>query len=312
MPATTDEGERPLVSVVLPTYERGSVIDDAIESVLDQTYDDLELVVVDGGSTDATAAVVEGFDDRRVRYHRRAEPAGVSAARNAGVALTSGDVVAFVDADDRWRADKLARQVEAYEDGHSVVYCGLRKAGDDGEARRRSGASGDVFEEVLSMSVPTYTSTLLVDRAAFERAGGFDEALPCFEDWELCLRLARETTFAFVDGPLVVKGTGEDSLSGDPERLAEAVDRLDERYDLPAATRARLLADVGITHCEAGRLADARPYLRRALAADPSRGKAAVALAFAVAGSQTAFDAGMGALYDAERTLSRVTARLTA
>lgn len=174
-------GPSPRVSVVLPTYERGEVVGEAVESVLSQTYADLELLVIDDGSTDGTSAVIEGFDDDRVRYHHRETRRGVSAARNAGIAAARGEIVAFVDSDDRWRAEKLQRQIARLDRGppaRGLVLTGITKP--EGEPRTREGASGEIHEAVRRMNVPTYTSTLLVRAEALDRCGGFDERLDCF------------------------------------------------------------------------------------------------------------------------------------
>lgn len=301
----TTAGRSPLVSVVLPTYERGAVVGRAIESVLSQTYDRLELIVVDGGSTDETPAVVDSFDDDRLRYLRRERREGVGAARNAGIREADGDLIAFVDSDDRWRAEKLRRQVDAYERGGpncGAVYTGMSK--EYGEPIAMAWRSGDVAAAMRRLDLPTYTSILLFSREAIERCGAFDEDLPCFEDWELCLRVAEEYEFAYVDDPLVVKGTSGDNISADPDRLVRAIRRLRERYDLPAETEAQLFADAGVTHCEAGRLAEGRPYLRRALRRDV-RLNTAAALLFSLTGSPAAFDALMGGLYAVEGALHR-------
>lgn len=288
------------VSVVLPTYNRASVLAGAIESVFAQTHQPLDLIVVDGGSTDGTDAVLDRVEDDRLRIVRREEPAGPSAARNAGVRAADGDYVAFIDADDRWRPPKLERQLAALRrvDG-DVALTGLEKP--SGEPRTRNGVEGDVREAVERLDVPTYTSTLLVSRAAFERVGGFDESLGCFEDWDLCLRLSRRYAFGFADAPLVVKGTDGTSISADPDRLAAAFRRLDRRYELPRTARAQFLADVGITHCEAGRLASGRSYIVRSLRLDPGRPKIVAALAFSLTGSPALFDAAMEGVYGAER-----------
>lgn len=302
--------DRPLVSVVLPTYNRASVLPGAIESALSGTYDRLELVVVDGGSTDETPAVVESYDDPRVEYVRRDSSEGVSAARNLGIERSSGDLVAFVDSDDRWRPDALARRAAALRaapPAYGVAYCGIEKR--EGEPITRSGRSGDVREALRHLAVPTYTSTLVVRRALLERVGGFDEALPCFEDWELCLRLARECAFVYVDEPLVVKGESGDNVSADPDRLLTAIERLEATYDLPADTRARLLADAGATHCEAGRVADGRDYLERAIRLDPTRFNAVAAYLLSLTGSSTAYDVGIGGVYAAQQRLERMLAR---
>ena len=290
------------VSVVLPTAGRGSVVGDAIESVLEQSHESLELLVVDGGPADRTRSVVDSISDPRLRYHRHAEDAGPSTARNAGVRESDGEFVAFIDSDDRWRADKLERQVAAVREAGpdcAVAYTGVEK--DFDEPRTRSGASGDVEAAVRRMEVPTYTSTLLVRRRAFEDCGGFDESLPCFEDWELCLRLASEHEFRFLDGSLVEKGTTGDNLSAEPDRLSESVKRLRQQYDLPTETLAHLYADVGITYCETGQFREGRTNLRRALRRQPGRPKAVAALVLSLSGSQTTFDSAMSRVYEFER-----------
>lgn len=290
------------VSVVLPTADRADVLDGAIESVRAQTYEDWRLVVVDGGSDDRTPKLVRGYDDPRIRYLRQDDSVGVSAARNRGIDATNGEIVAFVDSDDRWRPEYLDRQVSALadvDDGTAVAYCGMRKA--HGQPLTRQGTSGDVHEAIRRMDVPTYTSTLLVLRDAVEACGGFDERLPCFEDWELCLRLSRRYRFVTAGETLVVKGKTSDSISADGDRLAEAVSVLADEYELPAKTWAQLLADVGRTYCESGRLAAGRPYLRQALRLDPTRYHAAAALVFSLPGSSRGFDSAMEAVYAVER-----------
>ncbi|UPM44662.1 glycosyltransferase family 2 protein [Halocatena salina] len=93
--------------------------------------------------------------------------------------------------------------------------------------------------------MPTYTSTPLVRRETVANCGGFDENLPCFEDWELCLRLAESYKFIYLDRALVTKGTGTANISAEPSRLVEAIERLCKQYTLPRDTRAQLLADAG-------------------------------------------------------------------
>lgn len=291
-----------LVSVVLPTYERGSVVATAVESVLAQSYERFELLVVDGGSTDGTREAVESIGDPRVRYYRRAEPAGASTARNVGVRETDGEFVAFIDSDDRWHPDKLRRQVATLRAGgsdYAVAYTGIEK--DAGEPRTREGESGDVEAAVRRMAVPTYTSTLLVRRRALAGCGGFDESLPCFEDWDLCLRLAADHEFAYLPDSLVAKGTPGDNISAEPDRLITAVHRLRTKHDLPDGTLARLLEDAGVTACEAEQFDRGQTYLREALRRDPCRLDAAAAFLLSLPESPAVFDGAMDCIYALKR-----------
>lgn len=120
----------PLVSVVIPTYNRAEFLPRAVESVLRQTVDDFELIVVDDASTDDTEAVVERFDDPRVEYVRHGTNRGGSAARNTGIERSSGEYIAFLDSDDEWYPRKLERQVEelrSRSDEWVATYCGFER-----------------------------------------------------------------------------------------------------------------------------------------------------------------------------------------
>lgn len=303
--SVTDEkpgSDDPTVSVVVPTYESASVVSGAIDSAFDQSHRPDEVVVVDGGSSDGTRDVLDGVGDERLHVVGRDRPAGPGAARNVGVEESEGEYVAFLDADDRWRPSKLARQLAALDRADaSVSLTGIEKPA--GEPRTRDGAEGNVHEAIKRLDVPTYTSTLLASRTALAEVEGFDESLRCFEDWELCLRLSRNYRFAFVDDPLVVKGTGEDNVSADPDRLASAFERLDRRYALPRCARAQFLADVGLTHFESGRFAAGRPYVVRSLELEPRQPKAAIALALSLTRSRETYATAMGGVYGAERLL---------
>ncbi len=220
------------MSVVIPTYNRAHLVVDAVASVLAQSHADLELIVVDDGSTDDTAARIAAISDRRLRYVR-GRHGGVSAARNLGVLRAAGDLVAFLDSDDLWQRDKLACEVAvlARHPEVDVVFSDLEKRHGDRVyasfmretavfSRRLCGVSypdGLVLEPremqlCLLEEVPIKPSALVVRRQAFDRVGGFDEAWTSSEDWELLLRLARDHQFAYLDRPLAVLFISPDSL----------------------------------------------------------------------------------------------------
>jgi hypothetical protein len=220
------------VSVVIPTYNRAHSVVDAVRSVLAQSFEDLELIVVDDGSTDDTGDRIGAVRDPRLSYVR-ARHAGVSAARNLGVRRTSGELLAFLDSDDLWRRDKLTREVALLRRRPDVdaVFSDLEKRHGDRvypsfmretavlSARLRGDSYPDglvlgVREMYLCLleEVPIKPSALVVRRAAFERVGGFDESWTSSEDWELLLRLARVHRFAYLDVPLTVLFISPDSL----------------------------------------------------------------------------------------------------
>lgn len=197
------------LSVVIPTYNYGRFIGEALASVLDQSLVPSEIVVVDDGSTDNTADIVRGFGDR-VRYIRQ-ENKGVSEARNRGVAETSGALIAFLDADDTWEPTKLEKQAARFgaDEKIGLVHCGMREFdAETGEtiAVHLDGGEDGIAENLLLWDGPVVVGpggTIMVSRQAFEEAGGFDARMKCGEDWDLCYRMARKYKVGFVPEPLV-------------------------------------------------------------------------------------------------------------
>ncbi len=227
-----------MVSVVLPSYNRAHLIRRAIASVLSQSYRAFELVVVDDGSTDGTREVMDTLDDPRIQYIRHSRNRGAAAARNTGIGAGEGEYVAFQDSDDEWLPHKLQRQMDVLTRSSpqiGVVYSSFWKVRGSGKRvyppRSRRWASlipsevrrleGDIRTALLRGN-PVTTQAALVRRACFDRVGTFDERLPCLQDWELWLRVSQHYHFAFVDDPLLIVYPTADSISGDPERLAEA------------------------------------------------------------------------------------------
>ena len=178
----------PKVSVVITTYNRAALLPRAIRSVLAQTYEDYELIIVDDCSTDDTPEVVQRFADSRIHAVRQAENRGQSAAVNTGIRLARGEYIAFLDDDDEWVDTKLLHQVrtlDASDPRVGLVYTwfdyvdaasGVRRAGG------RSVMSGDLWEDMLQLGVPAPTSTYLVRAEAARQIGGFDETLTNLTD----------------------------------------------------------------------------------------------------------------------------------
>lgn len=257
--------ERMTVSVVIPTYNRAQTVMDAIRSVLVQTFSDLELIVVDDGSTDDTATRVGAVADPRLRYVR-GRHAGVSAARNLGVRQARSELVSFLDSDDIWHTDKLACEVAylARRPEVDAVFTDLEKRHGDRvypsfmrqtavfsrRLLRTTHPDGLVLEPremrlCLLEEVPIKPSALTMRRRAFEDVGGFDETWSSSEDWEFLLRLARAHRFAYLDRPLAVLFISPDSLHiVDQSRGEAAMIRLLLRERLALVDDAEALAAV--------------------------------------------------------------------
>lgn len=192
------------------------MVREAVESVLRQTYRADEVIVVDDGSDDGTAERLGacGPSVKTVVQQRR----GVSAARNLGVAWAQGEFVAFLDSDDLWHPRKLACQTAFMVQRPAVEICQsaeiwIRRGGRVNQGKRHRKPSGDIFRASLDLCVVS-PSTVMMRKRLFDRLGGFDETLPVCEDYDLWLRIARDTPVFLLDLPLVTKRGGHpDQLS---------------------------------------------------------------------------------------------------
>jgi glycosyltransferase involved in cell wall biosynthesis len=197
----------PRVRVVIPTFNNARFVGAAIQSVLEQSVGDFEVVVVDDGSTDATREVVEAIRDRRVVY-RRQENQGPSAARNNALRDATNELVAFLDADDLWLPEKLARQLALVDASPAVglvhgAYVVVDEQGRELVRRLGPGLTGRVADRLaVENLVSGSASTALVRRALLDRVGLFDESLRGGEDWDVWFRVARVSELAYVPEPI--------------------------------------------------------------------------------------------------------------
>lgn len=211
--------EKPQVSVVIPTYNRGWIIREAIESVLSQDYRDFELIVVDDGSTDHTPETLEAYRGVIKVLHQK--KSGVSAARNRGIAEASGRFIAFLDSDDFWLPRKLARQVGFFNQMPYAQICQteeiwVRNGVRVNPGKRHKKPSGMIFEPSLALCLVS-PSAVMIRRRLFEEVGGFDETLPACEDYDLWLRISCRYPVHLIDTPLIIKRGGhDDQLSASP------------------------------------------------------------------------------------------------
>jgi glycosyltransferase involved in cell wall biosynthesis len=206
-----------LVSVVIPVRDRAAMVLRAVNSVLAQTHAALEVVVVDDGSTDDTAARLAGIADDRVRLLSHAVGRGVSAARNTGLAAARGAYLALLDSDDVWLPRKIERQL-AFMRGRGLAISQTQEIWMRGGRRVNPGMihqkpDGFFFEQALSRCLVS-PSTVLFTRGFWEEMGGFDESLPACEDYDLWLRTLVRHPIGLLDEPLAVRHGGRaDQLS---------------------------------------------------------------------------------------------------
>ncbi len=275
-------GNGPRVSVIIPTYNRGWILEEAVDSVLGQTYTDFELIVVDDGSTDDTRARLQPYG-QRIAYVQQ-DNQGVSAARNTGLQLARGELVALLDSDDLWMPAKLARQVAFFDAHPAAQICQteeiwIRRGKRVNPKNRHRKPSGWIFEPSLALCLVS-PSAVMLRRGLMDAMGGFDVSLPACEDYDLWLRISLRCPIHLIDDALVVKRGGHaDQLSAAPGLDRYRIRSLDRLLTGEDLTRRQARAAAAMLHekcriyaagCrKRGRSAEAKIY--EALAAKHSR-----------------------------------------
>ena len=245
-----------MVSVVLPVYNSESTIERAITSVLNQTYADLELIVVDDGSTDKTKEIIQTIDDVRLRYIYQ-NNSGACEARNKGILAAKGEYIAFQDSDDAWRANKLEVQLRALQNQHAdIVFCKGKKHGYSIEEEFPQIEKGFVQTKRLIEHSLVSTQTILAKTSVFEDEL-FDVEMPRLQDYDLVIRLAKKYQFYFCDEVLVDLYLQSDSITLNIPKSIKAYERIIEKYqelwiDYPAV-EARYLNTLGMFYVKEGK-----------------------------------------------------------
>ena len=190
----------PTVSVIIHTYNNEKFIAETVESVLNQTYKEYEIVVVDDGSVDGTRDALIPYM-QKIRYHYK-ENGGIASAKNAGISLSHAEFVAFLDHDDLWVPDKLQLQMEHFNENPQIglVYAKYTSFRDGKELRTKpeKGYSGWIFKELLAKSF-IQTSTVVVKRECLDAVGPYDETFSLGDEYDMFLRIARKFQCGFVD-----------------------------------------------------------------------------------------------------------------
>jgi glycosyltransferase involved in cell wall biosynthesis len=227
----------PEVSVIIPTYNSARYLAAAIDTVLGQTFRDLEVLVIDDGSSDETPSVMAKYATP-VRYVRQ-ENQGVSVARNHGLELARGGYVAFLDSDDTWLPGKLEKQVAVLKKAPGVRACYSAFIAVDNQLSplgvRRSRRNAHALDDLmLRGNVVGSIGTVLCERALFDAAGGFDPELSQCADWDMWVRLAQHTDFLYIDEPTVTYRQHETNMSRRPELLErDSLRVLEKAFSLP-------------------------------------------------------------------------------
>ncbi|HDD44817.1 MAG TPA: glycosyltransferase [Candidatus Desulfofervidus auxilii] len=214
----------PKVSVIIPTYNRANFLKEAIESVLNQTYKDYELIIVDDGSTDETQKIIAQYKNKLkyivIPHH------GVSKARNVGIKRAKGEFIAFLDSDDLWHPKKLEVQINFFDNHHNAIICQteeiwLRNGKRVNPKKYHKKPSGMMFEKSLERCLIS-PSAVMMHKTLFEKVGLFDESFPACEDYDMWLRVTARFPVYLLPEPLVIK------RGGHPDQLSKLVEALDK------------------------------------------------------------------------------------
>jgi glycosyltransferase involved in cell wall biosynthesis len=268
----------PRISVIIPTHNRPDSLAASIQSVLNQTFEELELIVVDDASGDTTPQIVASFRDPRVHYIRHDQNRGGAAARNTGIRYSNAEYVAFLDDDDEWYPEKLARQMErmlASEPEVGVVYTGYRvvdRASGRIYGRMIPTAKGNLYPRLLESNPIGGTSSVLLKRTCLTKAGLFDESLPSFQDRDLWIRISREFHFDYIQDSLLDYFVHSKKVWTDLEALTQGLEIMVRKYGFSAAFKKHCSArylEFGVRFCEANQFKKGRKALLRAVALYP-------------------------------------------
>jgi glycosyltransferase involved in cell wall biosynthesis len=217
--------KKPLVSVIIPTFNRSSMVVEAVESVLAQSYAELEVIVVDDGSTDDTRERLRSYGQRLILVVNE-KNRGVSAARNRGIRQSRGEFVALLDSDDLWRPGKIQRQLDFFSAHPRAMICQteeiwVRRGRRVNPRQKHRKYSGYIFPHCLPLCIVS-PSAVMIRRELLSRVGLFDEQLPACEDYDLWLRIAAHEPIFLLGEPLIVKRGGHD------DQLSRTVPSMDK------------------------------------------------------------------------------------
>lgn len=273
----------PYISIILPVYNRQHTIAKAIQSVLNQTYEHFELIVVNDASTDRTESVIRSFHDSRIRLFTHDRTKGASAARNTGIRHAKGEWIAFHDSDDEWLQNKLEKQVEIVNlygnvEPSPIIYTGFYRYNQNGfreyiPSKFLTDKEGYIINSLLKGNFVT-TQTVLLQKDCLEKVGGFDEGLPRFQDWELWLRLAPEHPFILIDEPLVNVYFSRKSISADSSLIVKSYQLIYNKHrallsKVNPRNASFFLTSYGHNLCLGGYLKDGRAILKYSLSLNP-------------------------------------------
>lgn len=277
----------PRVSVIIPTYNRYNYLKNAIDSILEQTVNDLEIIIIDDASNDNTPSILRDFNDNRIKYIRHAVNKGGSAARNTGIKESSSEYIAFLDDDDLWLPGKLEEQLNLIKQlppDFGAVSCDYYLTNNIGSLfkaetplkqndRYMAKSKFSLSNDLLLNNYVGSTSQVLVKKLCFERVGNFDTELKSCQDLDMWIRIARVFKFTYVDKPLIIYRLHQHKISRDLNALIQGHEKLFDKYKSEyiknRAAHCHIIFQIGIYYLRKSDIKIGRQYIIRALKLNP-------------------------------------------
>ncbi|MDY6782131.1 MAG: glycosyltransferase [Cyanobacteriota bacterium] len=242
-----------MISIIIPVYNGEKTIEKTLNSVFQQTFQDIEILIIDDGSQDKTLEIVNKTGESKLKIHSQ-KNSGQAAARNKGIELAKGEYIAFLDADDLWTPDKLERQLNSLQTHPeaAVAYSWtdyIDESGSFVQHGRKISAEGDVYSELLTNNFIENGSNVLVRKSALDEVGNFETSLPPAADWDMWLRLAKCYPFVVVRAPQVLYRVSSSSSSSNlvkqETQCLRVIDRAFEASpNLPLSLKKRSRANI--------------------------------------------------------------------
>lgn len=242
---SSQQSTRGLVSVIVPVYNRAELVGNTIESILTQTYPNVEVIAVNDGSTDRSLEVLIAYAGRfpgKIVVVDQ-QNSGQVRARNNGIKHSHGEFIAFLDSDDTWAPEKLAKQLPLFKGDVGLVYCGIHEVDPEGRVLKtvscEQGMRGDIYKQLLIKNRMT-GGTVVVSRKAIDVAGVFDESFEAAENWDLWIRVARLFAVEYVDEPLVNYLKHPGNMSSNCQKMSRASWSILQKHLPPSARNGKL------------------------------------------------------------------------
>lgn len=211
----------PLVSIIIPTHNRSALLKKAINSVIEQTYSNIEILIIDDCSTDNTKEVVLNLKEHHsipVFYHRNKTNIGAAASRNRGIIMANGSLVTFLDDDDQYLKTKVENQLKLWKNHpNALIYCGMNIYSETKNYKSSLKYKGNVYKRLLQDDL-TGTPTFFLKKAIAQKHL-FDEQLPACQDWDFALRIAKNHPFYFVKKHLINVYVQKNSIGQSPKAI---------------------------------------------------------------------------------------------